>query len=158
MGRGAPNLMFESKIHNWQANNEKMMILMFKFFLSFFLLFFFFWGGGSILNSIVVLDMFFIIIFFFFGGGGHCPPHTLGAGFTGCNKSLKFWVESSHLVSFKGSNLVESVESCTNFNGNESLNTARVTGNVPVCDSSLTRLQHWLGAMVYTRRHQSVSR
>ena len=46
----------------------------------------------------------------------------------GCN-------ESSHLVSFLGSSRVESVESTesyTNFNGNESRNTARVTGNVLV--------------------------
>ena len=50
-------------------------------------------------------------------------------------------VVTSHL-SF-GSSRVESVESCTNFNGNESQNTDRVTGNVLVCDSSLTRLQHW---------------
>ena len=66
--------------------------------------------------------------------------HQLVPYYQGCNESLKFWVESSHLVSFYGSSRVES---CTNFNGNESLYTARVTGNVLVCDSSLTQLQHW---------------
>ena len=70
-----------------------------------------------------------------------------------CRERVKFWVKSSHLVSFWGSSRVQSVESCTNFNGNESRNTAQVTGNVlvhvHVCDSSLTRLQHCINYITF---------